>query len=69
MRHPQRRVVVAPALVAAAAITTFALAPAVAGQDGTFDETTALLATERNTIDIIENFGDSVVAVNVAVEG
>lgn len=38
-------------------------------QGGTLDESAALLADERNTIDIVERFGPSVVAVNVAVRG
>ena len=42
---------------------------AIAQQDTRFDEDRALLETELNTIDVIDRFGASVVAVNVAVEG
>ena len=34
-----------------------------------FDERKALLANERNTIDVIDRYGPSVVAVSVAVRG
>jgi S1-C subfamily serine protease len=38
-------------------------------ESGTFEEASALLADERNTIDIVERFGPSVVAVRVTVQG
>ncbi len=38
-------------------------------QTNTFDEAAAFLEDERNTIDIVERFGNGVVAVNVAVLG
>ncbi len=41
----------------------------IATDSRTADERQALLANELNTIDIIERFGDSVVAVTVAVQG
>jgi S1-C subfamily serine protease len=65
MRRSNRLIAVAPvtaALVAAAVgFGPTALAQNTAG----FDEASALLANERNTIDVIERMGDSVVAVSV----
>jgi S1-C subfamily serine protease len=70
MRSDSRRLFVAPALVAIATASTLVIAPAVLAQDEAgFDEASALLANERNTIDVIERFGPSVVAVNVAIAG
>lgn len=35
----------------------------------TFNEAEALLADERNTVDVVNAFGPSVVAINVTIEG
>ena len=68
MRRSKSLVIVAPAIVAATAVVAVGLGPAAFAQNlAPFDETRALLATELNTIDIIDRFGPSVVAVNVAV--
>jgi serine protease Do len=53
----------------ALALTAVSFGPALAQETNTFDEVKALLASERNTIDIIERYGSSVVAVSVAVPG
>jgi serine protease Do len=42
---------------------------AAAPPEAEFDQRAALLEDERNTIEIVERYGDSVVAVNVAVLG
>ena len=58
------------ATVALAALIAAVPGPAVLGQDVTpLDEASALLATELNTIEVIERFGPSVVAVTVSVRG
>lgn len=68
MRRSKSLVIVAPAIVAATAIVAVGIGPAAFAQDpAPFDEARALLASELNTIDIIDRFGPSVVAVNVAV--
>lgn len=53
------------------ALTTVLIAAlsAVVAQVAPLDEANALLADERNTIDIVERYGPSVVAVNVEVRG
>ena len=67
MRRSKRLMAVAPATVALA-IAAAGLGPAVIAQtDSSFDEAGALLANERNTIDVIDAMGDSVVAVNIAL--
>ena len=67
MRRSNRLIAVAPvtaALVAAAV----GLGPTAFAQNSpAFDEASALLADERNTIDVIAAMGDSVVAVNIAL--
>ena len=67
MRRSNRLIAVAPvtaALVAAAV----GLGPTALAQDNpAFDEASALLANERNTIDVIAAMGDSVVAVSIAL--
>ena len=69
MRRSTRLIAVAPVTVAFAAVAV-GLGPTVLGQTGpTFDEARALLANERNTIDVIDRSGDSVVAVSVALRG
>ena len=55
--------------VAALLIALALSAHAVLAQGSPFDETGALLADERNTIEIVERYGPSVVAVNVTVRG
>ena len=67
MRRSTRLMAVAPVTVALAAAAV-GLGPTVLAQDTKpFDEAAALLANERNTIDVIDRAGDSVVAVNVAL--
>ena len=65
------RTITRPA-VALSLATLLVLVPAqhVAAQGAeSFDEQSALLANELNTIDVIERFGSSVVAVSVTVRG
>jgi len=57
------------ALLAAATLLAAWSAPAHAQGVAGLDERSALLADERNTIDIVERYGPSVVAVNVTVRG
>jgi len=67
MYRSKRLMAVAPVTVALAAAAV-GLGPTAVAQTGLdFDEATALLATERNTIDVISAMGDSVVAVGVAL--
>jgi len=69
MRRTKRLIAVAPVIVALAAAAV-GLGPAAFAQNDTrFDEAGALLANELNTIDVIDRFGTSVVAVSVAVRG
>ena len=69
MRRSTRLIAVAPVTVAFAAAAV-GLGPTVLGQTGApFDEASALLANERNTIDVIDRSADSVVAVSVALRG
>jgi serine protease Do len=68
MRPTMHRTVSAPVALAIAATLVVGLVPTVVAQEtADFDEANALLASELNTIDIIDRFGASVVAVNVAV--
>jgi serine protease Do len=68
MRPTKHLTVSAPAALAMAATLVVGLVPTAFAQDSAgFDEAGALLASELNTIDIIDRFGASVVAVNVAV--
>ena len=54
----------------AVAVAAAGFGPAVLTQNtSAFDEAGALLADERNTIDVIDSFGSSVVAVSVSVSG
>ena len=69
MRRSIRLMTVAPVTVALAAAAVGLGPTALAQIDSGFDETRALLANERNTIDVIDRMGDSVVAVNIAVRG
>ncbi len=70
MRHTKRMVAVAPVAVTIAALVAVGIGPNATAQDITpFDEPSALLADELNTIEIIDRFGASVVAVSVAVRG
>jgi S1-C subfamily serine protease len=67
MRRSTRLLAVAPATIALSAAAV-GIGPAVLAQNGAaFDEASALLANELNTIDIIDRAGDSVVAINVAL--
>ncbi len=67
MRRSKRQFAVASATVVLATAAV-GLGPAVLAQDTpAFDETSALLANERNTIDVIDAMGDSVVAVSIAL--
>ncbi|MEA2025269.1 MAG: trypsin-like peptidase domain-containing protein [Chloroflexota bacterium] len=69
MRRTKRLIAVAPAIVALTAAVV-GLGPAAFAQDSIrSDEASALLANELNTIDVIDRFGASVVAVSVAVRG
>ena len=69
MRRTKRLIAVAPVTVALA-IAAVGLGPAAIAQTGLdFDEASALLSNERNTIDVIDRFGASVVAVSVSVRG
>jgi S1-C subfamily serine protease len=66
MPRSKRLIAVAPVTVALA-VAAVGLGPiAVAQNNPAFDEASALLANERNTIDVIETMGDSVVAVSIA---
>ena len=70
MRHTKRTVAVAPAAVVIAALVAFGIGPNATAQDITpIDEASALLADELNTVEVIDRFGDSVVAVSVSVRG
>ena len=69
MRRTKRLIAVAPVALALA-VAAVGLGPAAFAQDTIrFDEAGALLANEINTIDVIDRFGASVVAVSVAVRG
>jgi S1-C subfamily serine protease len=69
MRRTTRLIAVAPVIVALAAAAV-GLGPTAFAQDTIrFDEVSALLANELNTIDVIDRFGASVVAVSVAIRG
>ena len=70
MRRLKRPAALASATVALAATVVVGLGPTVIAQNITpLDESAALLAGERNTIEVIDRFGPSVVAVSVAVRG
>ena len=70
MRHTKRMVAVAPVAVTVAALVAVGIGPNATAQDITpFDEPSALLADELNTVEVIDRFGPSVVAVSVAVRG
>jgi len=61
---------IAPAAILLVSMIAAAPAAAALGQEiSPIDEPSALLASELNTIEVIEQFGPSVVAVNVAVRG
>ena len=66
MRRSKRLIAVAPVTVALAAAAVGFGPTVIAQTNPVFDEARALLANERNTIDVIEAMGDSVVAVNIA---
>ena len=67
MRRSKRLIAVAPVTVALA-VAAVGLGPAAIAQNTpAFDEASALLANERNTIDVIDASGDSVVAVSIAL--
>ena len=66
MRRSKRLIAVAPVTVALAAAAVGLGPAAIAQTNPAFDEARALLANERNTIDVIQAMGDSVVAVNIA---
>ncbi len=67
MRRSKRLIAVAPVTVALA-VAAVGLGPAAIAQNSPqFDEAGALLANERNTIDVIQSMGDSVVAVNIGL--
>ena len=66
MRRSKRLIAVAPVTVALAAAAVGRGPAAIAQTNPAFDEARALLANERNTIDVIQAMGDSVVAVNIA---
>ena len=69
MRRTKRLIAVAPVTLALA-IAAVGPGPAAFAQDTIrFDEASALLANELNTIDVIDRFGASVVAVSIAVRG
>ncbi len=69
MRRTKRLIAVAPVIVALAAAAV-GPGPAAFAQDTVrFDEASALLANELNTIDVIDRFGASVVAVSVTIRG
>ncbi len=61
--------VAAAITVVAALIALSTAGGAIATSTGSLDERQALLANELNTIEIIDRFGPSVVAVSVAVQG
>ncbi|MFO7532337.1 MAG: hypothetical protein R6W93_07715 [Candidatus Limnocylindrales bacterium] len=68
MRHTKRMVAVAPVAVVIAALVTVGIGPNATAQDITpIDEASSLLADELNTVEVIDRFGDSVVAVSVSV--
>ncbi len=70
MRHTKRMVAVAPVAVTIAALVAVGIGPNATAQDITpLDEPSALLADELNTIEVIDRFGASVVAVSVTVRG
>ena len=66
MRRSKRLIAVAPVTVALAAAAVGLGPAAIAQTNPAFDEARALQANERNTIDVIQAMGDSVVAVNIA---
>ncbi len=69
MRRTKRLAAVTPVTLALA-VAAIGLGPtAIAQNTSEFDEARALLANELNTIDVIDRFGASVVAVSVAVPG
>jgi serine protease Do len=63
------RLLAAAALVLAAAATALYASGPGASAQAPFDERAALLDDERNTIEMVQRFGDSVVAINVEVLG
>jgi serine protease Do len=69
MHRSARSFAVVPVTAAFAAAAVGLGSASLAQSSPEFDETSALLANERNTIDVIEAAGDSVVAVNIAVRG
>jgi serine protease Do len=70
MRHTKRMVAVAPVAIVMAALIAVSIGPnATAGGISPIDEASALLADELNTVEVIDRFGDSVVAVSVSVQG
>jgi serine protease Do len=70
MRHTKRAVAVAPVAIVMAALVAVGIGPNVnAGDINPIDEASALLADEINTVEVIDRFGDSVVAVSVSVRG
>ena len=69
MRRVDRPIAVASATVALS-LAAASLGPAVIAQTSqTVDEVSALLSNERNTIDVIDRYGGSVVAIGVSVQG
>jgi serine protease Do len=70
MRHTKRTVAVAPVAIVMAALIAVGIASnATAGAISPIDEASALLADELNTVEVIDRFGDSVVAISVSVRG
>jgi S1-C subfamily serine protease len=70
MRRTKHVGTVATAIVALTAVVAVGIGPTVLAQEiDPLEEAQALLANELNTIDVIERFGSSVVAVNVEVRG
>ena len=67
MRRSNRLLAVAPVTAALVAAAVGLGPTALAQNNAGFDEASALLANERNTIDVIAAMGDSVVAVNIAL--
>ena len=65
MRRSNRLLAVAPVTAALVAAAVGLGPTALAQTNAGFDEASALLANERNTIDVIAAMGDSVVAVSV----
>ncbi len=67
MRRSNRLIAVAPVTAALVAATVGLGPTALAQNSAGFDEANALLANERNTIDVVAAMGDSVVAVSIAL--